>query len=107
MSSKNLIKCSEADLAKDLSGKVYIVTGANGGVGFETAKQLVKQGGHVVMAVRRVDAGKQAADALKGLKGSVDVMKCDLSDLASVRAFVDAFLKKYDHLDALLCNAGI
>ncbi len=102
-----MIKCSEADLAKDLSGKVYIVTGANGGVGFETAKQLVIQGGHVVMAVRRVKAGEQAAEQLKGLKGSTEVMKCDLSDLVSVRSFAEAFQKKYDHLDGLLCNAGM
>ena len=93
MNSKNLIKVNENDLKKNLSGKVYIVTGANGGVGFETTKQLIKQGAHVVMACRRVDAGKTAAENFKGLKGSYEVVKCDLSDLKSVRMFVSYFLK--------------
>lgn len=107
MSNKNMIWCSKEDLAKDLSGKTYIVTGANGGVGLETAKQLVKQGAHVVMACRRVDAGKTAAESFKGLKGSAEVMKCDLTDLQSVRNFVDSFKEKHSRLDGLMCNAGM
>ena len=96
-----------ATKAKDISGKVYIVTGANSGVGFETTRQLVKQGGHVVMACRRVDASKEAAKEFDGLKGSYEVMKLDLSSLQSVRDFVADFLKKYDRLDGLDCNAGV
>ena len=44
-SNKNLIRCDDATLAKDLYGKIYIVTGANSGVGLETTRQLIKQGG--------------------------------------------------------------
>ena len=57
MANKRVIRCSEETLNKDLKGKVYIVTGANSGVGLETSKQLFKQGAHVVMACRRVEAG--------------------------------------------------
>ena len=93
--------------AKDISGKVYIVTGANSGVGLETTRQLVKQGGHVVMACRRPEAGEEVAKSFSGLKGSYEVIKCDLADLQSVRDFVAEFLKKHARLDGLACNAGM
>lgn len=96
-----------ATLAKDISGKVYIVTGANSGVGLETSRQLVKQGGHVVMACRRVAAGEEAGQSFSGLKGSWEVLPCDLADLSSVRDFVDSFKAKHTRLDGLMCNAGM
>ena len=96
-----------ATRAKDLTGNIYIVTGANSGVGLETTRQLVKQGGLVVMACRRTEAGEQAAQSFAGLKGSYDVMRLDLADLQSVRGFVADFLAKYDRLDGLACNAGL
>ncbi len=107
MANKSVIWCDAETLAKDISGKTYIVTGANSGVGLETTRQLVKQGGHVVMACRRVDAGKEAAQSFAGLKGSYEVMQCDLADLQSVRAFVDEFLSSHSHLHGLVCNAGM
>ncbi|MEO0836541.1 MAG: SDR family NAD(P)-dependent oxidoreductase [Cyanobacteria bacterium J06642_3] len=106
MSNKNVIWCDAKTLAKDVSGKIYIVTGANSGVGLETTKQLVKQGGHVVMACRRVAVGEEAGQSFQGLKGSFDVIECDLADLQSVRDFVATFLDKYERLDGLMCNAG-
>ena len=105
--NKNVIRCGEATLSKDLSGKVYIVTGANSGVGLETTRQLIKQGGHVVMACRRVDAAEEEATSFVGMKGTHDVIRCDLADLQSIRVFVTTFLQKYDRLDGLSCNAGM
>jgi retinol dehydrogenase-13 len=102
-----MLWADEASLAKDLSGKVYIVTGANSGVGLETTRQLVKQGGHVVMACRRPDAGEEAAKSFAGLGGSHEVIRLDLADLQSVRDFVAEFVGKYDRLDGLACNAGL
>ena len=107
MPRRKVLWIDEQTRAKDISGKVYIVTGANSGVGLETARQLVKQGGHVVMACRRPDAGEEVAKSFSGLKGSYEVMKLDLADLESVRAFAAAFLEKYDRLDGLACNAGL
>jgi len=107
MANKNVIWCDSATLSKDISGKIYIVTGANSGIGFETTKQLVKQGAHVVMACRRVEAAKEIAKPFNDLKGSYEVMKCDLANLQSVRDFVNNFNKKNDRLDGLACNAGM
>ncbi|MEM7119170.1 MAG: SDR family NAD(P)-dependent oxidoreductase [Chloroflexota bacterium] len=105
--ARRILRIDEKTAAKDISGNVYIVTGANSGVGLETTRQLVKQGGHVVMACRRPDAGEEAAQSFGGLNGSYEVMKCDLADLQSVRDFVAAFQAKHDRLDGLACNAGM
>lgn len=107
MGLRNVLWVDEATLAKDLSSRVYIVTGANSGVGLETTRQLVKQGGHVVMACRRPEAGEEAAMSFAGLDGSYEVMRLDLADLQSVRDFVAEFLGKYDRIDGLACNAGL
>ena len=107
MLGRNVLRADPATLGKDLNGKVYIVTGANSGVGLETTRQLVKQGGHIVMACRRTGAGEEAAASFAGLKGSYEVMRLDLADLQSVRDFVTEFVGKYDRLDGLACNAGL
>jgi NAD(P)-dependent dehydrogenase (short-subunit alcohol dehydrogenase family) len=100
------LMCNPKLLQKDLSGRIYIVTGANSGSGLATATQLAKQGATVVGACRRVDAGKEAFAELNA-RGSVEIMKLDLASLASVRQFADAFLAKYDRLDGLVNNAGL
>jgi NAD(P)-dependent dehydrogenase (short-subunit alcohol dehydrogenase family) len=99
--------CDPKLFEKDLSGRVYIVTGANSGSGFATSEQLARQGAHVVGACRRVDAGKEAFAELENVRGSVEVMELDLASLASVRRFAEAFLAKYDRLDGLANNAGV
>ncbi|MFQ6124618.1 MAG: SDR family oxidoreductase [Candidatus Heimdallarchaeota archaeon] len=101
------LRVDEKTLSKDISGNVYIVTGANSGVGLETTRQLVKQGGHVIMACRRPDAAEEVAKSFTGLKGSYEVMRLDLADLQSVKDFITEFLKKYEKLDGLMCNAGL
>jgi NAD(P)-dependent dehydrogenase (short-subunit alcohol dehydrogenase family) len=101
------LMCDPKLFEKDLSGRVYIVTGANSGSGFATTKQLAEQGAQVIGACRRVDAGKEAFAGLEGLRGTVEIMELDLASLASARRFADAFLGKYDRLDGLVNNAGV
>jgi NAD(P)-dependent dehydrogenase (short-subunit alcohol dehydrogenase family) len=100
------LMCDPVLFEKDLSGRVYIVTGANSGSGFATTKQLAEQGAHVVGACRRVDAGKEAFADLN-TRGSVEIMELDLASLNSVRRFAQAFLSKYDRLGGLVNNAGV
>lgn len=101
------LKCDESLFEKNLKGKKYIVTGANSGVGLETTRQLVKQGGHVIMACRRVEAAKDAAKSFDHLLGSVSFEQLDLSDLESVRLFSERIRSKISHIDGLVNNAGM
>lgn len=94
---------------QDLSGKVAVVTGANSGIGFETAAALAKRRAEVVLAVRNMEKGKAALNKIKSVYSSANVklMKLDLSDLSSVRTFAADFLNKHDSLSILINNAGI
>ena len=101
------LMCDPRLFEKDLSGRIYIATGANSGSGFATTKQLAKQGAHVVGACRRVEAGEEAFADLGDIRGSIEIMELDLASLASVRHFAEAFLTNYDRLDGLVNNAGV
>jgi len=92
----------------DMKGKIVIVTGANSGIGKATAAQIADLGASVVLACRNKERGECAADELAGVAGrDITLMRLDLADLDSVRAFAAAFTERYDHLDALINNAGI
>lgn len=101
------LMCDPKLFEKDLRGRVYIVTGANSGSGFATAKQLAQQGATVVGACRRVNAGEEAFANETSLRGTVEIMELDLASLASVRRFAEAFLARFDRLDGLVNNAGL
>ncbi|HET9957226.1 MAG TPA: SDR family oxidoreductase [Polyangiaceae bacterium] len=89
-----------------LAGKHAIVTGASSGLGVETARALSQAGANVVLAVRDVAAGERLAGTLVGAGvGRVTVSPLDLSDLASVNAFVERH--RGGPLDLLVNNAGI
>ncbi|MGB8390724.1 SDR family NAD(P)-dependent oxidoreductase [Mycobacterium sp.] len=88
----------------DLTGKRVIVTGATNGVGLGTTRALAKAGAHVVLAVRNTELGAQRAAAIGG---STSVVKLDLADLSSVRAFPGLIDGLFDgQVDILINNAG-
>src|SRR3954453_2396060 len=87
----------------DLTGRRAVVTGANSGLGFQIARELAAHGAHVVLAVRDVARGKEAA---RRIGESVEGRRLDLADLASVRAFADE-LPTDGGLDLLVNNAGV
>lgn len=93
----------------DQTGRVAIVTGANTGIGLETAKMLAQRGAQVVLACRSPDKGQAAVESIRreNPAGSARLELLDLSDLESVRAFPDAFAASHQRLDLLIDNAGV
>lgn len=93
----------------DLNGKVAIVTGANSGIGYETARTLAVKGATVVMACRNLEKANLAANEIRlgNKQAKLDIIQLDLADLASVRKFAATFKARYTSLDLLINNAGI
>jgi len=96
-----------------IDGKTVIVTGANTGIGKETALDLARRGGRVILACRSMQRGEEAAADIrqqletKENDKNVFAMKLDLSSLSSVREFVEEFKKNEKRLDILVNNAGV
>ncbi|MGW1378974.1 oxidoreductase [Streptomyces sp. NPDC002446] len=88
----------------DQTGRTAVVTGGNSGLGLATVDALARAGAHVVLAVRDLARGEAAAATVKGAKGSLEVRRLDLADLASVRAFAESW---QGELDLLINNAGV
>ncbi|CAI6100754.1 unnamed protein product [Clonostachys chloroleuca] len=95
---------------KTCSGKVYIVTGSNTGLGLETARHLVHaSAARVILAVRNVAAGEKAkVDIEKSspAKGVIDVWPLDLASFSSIHTFAQK-VAELDRLDCLISNAGV
>ena len=99
---------SERDVP-DQTGRVAIVTGANGGLGHENARALAAGSATVIMAVRDQDkaatARSQIEESLPDAK--LDVRELDLASLESIHAFANGVRNEYDRLDLLINNAGV
>lgn len=89
--------------------KIIVVTGANSGIGKETAKALALKRATVVIVCRDEARGLAAQQDLIALTGNqnIDLMLCDFSRHQSIKAFGENFNKKYDRLDVLVNNAGL
>ncbi|KAG5179747.1 hypothetical protein JKP88DRAFT_269076 [Tribonema minus] len=108
----------------DMQGKVVVVTGANAGIGLETAKALMGMGAHVILACRSEERAKEAIETMtRGLlnvaalerprggvptlRGKATFMPLDLCSLKSVRNFATEYRKRKLPLDVLVLNAGV
>jgi NAD(P)-dependent dehydrogenase (short-subunit alcohol dehydrogenase family) len=93
----------------DMSGKVCVVTGANSGIGKETAEGLARMGATVVMVCRDPERGRAALESIKARSGnqSIELMICDFASLAQIRKLAEEFKQKHDRLDVLVNNAGL
>jgi NAD(P)-dependent dehydrogenase (short-subunit alcohol dehydrogenase family) len=101
-------KWTTADIP-DQSGRVAVITGANTGLGFETAAALAEKGAHVVLAVRNLDKGKDAISRITSQSPQADValQELDLTSLESTRAAAEQLRADHDRIDLLVNNAGV
>jgi len=101
---------NKAGTGVDLTGKVCIVTGANSGIGYATAREIARLKAHVIMACRNKQRGEEALKKIKeelGEDSQVELMILDLSSLQSVRDFASEFKSQNLPLHILLNNAAI
>ncbi|XP_034945686.1 WW domain-containing oxidoreductase isoform X2 [Chelonus insularis] len=94
---------------RDLRGKVALITGANTGIGFETARSLAFHGCTVVMACRNLKKTEEAIQRIKKERENVscEALQCDLSSLHSIKNAAEKFKQKYRTLHILILNAGV
>ncbi|MGU3498674.1 oxidoreductase [Mycobacterium sp. C31M] len=100
-------KIPTADDTGRLAGRVAIVTGANSGLGFATARGLATRGAHVVLGCRDPDRGRLAADRLRSISLAVQVYPLDLAHLDSIAQFAEHISLDHDGVDILVNNAGV
>lgn len=99
----------DAERIPDQTGRVFVVTGANSGLGLATTRAIARRGGHVILAVRDEAKGRRAvADITAGQPHArLELRHLDLADLTSVRAFADRLRTDHSRLDVLVNNAGL
>ena len=89
--------------------RIFLITGANSGLGYETSKFLLDKGATVIMCCRDLVKGEKAKKELIkfNFPGKIELVELDLSDLKNVEKFVGFIKNRFNHLDVLINNAGI
>lgn len=105
----NSLTMGVCDCQKNMEGMTVLVTGANSGIGKETAKELARKGARVLMACRNMETANKARDEIIKETGnkSVVLYNLDLSSMESVRKFAKEVCASEQHLDVLIHNAGV
>jgi NAD(P)-dependent dehydrogenase (short-subunit alcohol dehydrogenase family) len=91
----------------DLTGRVAVITGGNGGIGLGIAQALAAAGCNVSIWGRNAEKNKSAAATMAGCNGKVDARVCDVTDPASVKSAIAATLERFGRVDGCFANAGI
>ena len=87
--------------------RLTLITGADRGMGFETAKELGQKGQHILLGARNEERGQAAVDQLRALGITADLVVIDVTDEATIQAAVQQVTSDFGHLDILINNAGI
>jgi protochlorophyllide reductase len=97
------------DSIPDLTGKTALVTGANSGLGLESARALAGKGAHVILAVRSEQKGREAVHEIvrQHARASLELLPLDLGSLQSIRRAAERVRSAHSQLDILLNNAGV
>ncbi|XP_061911885.1 retinol dehydrogenase 13-like isoform X1 [Entelurus aequoreus] len=106
---KNHVTGGRCHSKAKLNGKTVVITGANTGIGKETARELAKRGGRVIMGCRDMEKCEAAAREIRGntLNPHVYACKLDLASMASIREFAVRIKEKEQRVDVLINNAGV
>lgn len=91
----------------DLTGKVALITGSSRGIGRAIALRMAQHGARVVVSSRKADACETVAAEIRAAGGEAMVVPCNIADKAQLQALVDATLKAWGRIDALVCNAAV
>jgi NAD(P)-dependent dehydrogenase (short-subunit alcohol dehydrogenase family) len=105
----DIMKNENCDSETRMDNKIVMITGANSGIGKETAKVLAERGATIIMISRNKERGEDALKELKEKTGSdkIELILADLTEPDKIHDAVDKFKEKYDHLDVLINNAGL
>lgn len=98
-----------AEQIPDQTGRTFVVTGANSGLGLATTRALAHKGAHVILAVRDQTRGRRAVEdiSITWPGAHLEVRRLDLADPQSVHAFADRLCSDLGRLDVLVNNAGV
>jgi NAD(P)-dependent dehydrogenase (short-subunit alcohol dehydrogenase family) len=104
-----MTKIWTASAIGDLTGKTVVITGANSGIGFQTARQVARRGAHTVLACRNLRSAEMAANSIKRSypDSTVDSIELDLASMESVYKCAGEIKSGFEQLDVLVNNAGI
>jgi NAD(P)-dependent dehydrogenase (short-subunit alcohol dehydrogenase family) len=104
-----MVRAWTFDDVPDQSGRTVIVTGANTGIGFETARMLSLKGAHVILACRDKGKGEAAVERIhrQSARAAAQAHRLDLSDLDAIESFATRFMAEHEKLDLLVNNAGV
>ena len=97
------------DDIKSQEGRIFLITGANSGLGYESSKLLLQKGATVIMCCRDLAKGEKAKHELKkfNYSGKIELIELDLSDLVNIKQASKFIKNKFKYLDVLINNAGI